>query len=58
MRIPRVPARFKDQEGYTAEMRRAGFSLERFEVLDTYMGCRSMPVRSPSLRSVTGIALF
>jgi SAM-dependent methyltransferase len=40
VRIPRVPARFKDEAGYAAEMKRAGFALEHFQVLQTYMGCR------------------
>ncbi len=40
VRIPEVPARFKDEAGYRAELNRAGFTLERFRVLDTYMGCR------------------
>lgn len=38
--IPRVPARFKDKRGYAAELERAGFRMVRFQVLESYMGCR------------------
>ncbi|MGE5578899.1 MAG: class I SAM-dependent methyltransferase [Bacillota bacterium] len=40
VRIPKLPGRFKNEAGYRSEMERAGFEVVRFEVLQSYMGCR------------------
>ncbi len=40
VRIPRVPARPKDQAGYAREMEDNGFRMVHFEVLESYIGCR------------------
>lgn len=40
VRIPKVPARPKDKDGYAREMEESGFELVRFHILKSYMGCR------------------
>lgn len=40
VRIPRVPSRPRDRDGYTQEMEENGFHVVHFEVLKSYAGCR------------------
>lgn len=40
IRIPRIPARPKDQAGYAREMEENGFRMVHFQILKSHTGCR------------------
>ena len=40
VRIPQIPARPKNEAGYTSEIEGAGFKMVRFEVSKSHFTCR------------------